>query len=364
VEKTNMTIEIPSNIRPAVVEDSQNLASLAGRAFSGYPFEYVFTPEGMREAIQQGERRYVLTDQENKTIGSAVLGVNGSMMAEIMRVMVEPSQRKGGTATHLTKELALEAIRLGIYSWADVRGDQIGMQRAALGAGLRAISLEQGKHVVYEHRDENGVNLGPARETMVHMTTLPIDELDLRREVHKLPLQIRNQLSINITKALNPTPKDTNISSAILPNTSKVKTHIMNNITLNLQAAGSIIKVNSDIVKLSIGDTDTIVVLPDASAFIIGGDEPKQSLDLLSKIGVQVATYYCDMDNVLMQEHLISSGLEATSIRPWIKEKSGKQVWQIAWRKTSNDYKYCLHSISLDRIVERQIRKVIAIIEN
>lgn len=358
-----MTTEIQQNIRTARVEDSQNLAALAGKAFLGYPFEYVFTADGIKNAIQNGERRYVMVDLNNQTIGSAVLGINDSKMAEIMRVMIAPSMRKNGVATSLTRELALDAIKLGKYSWADVRGDQIGMQRAALGSGLKAISLEQGKHVVYNHYDENGSNLGPARETMVHMTTLPVDELAFAYEISILDIRIREQLVKNLRGSMSPSIKDESICRNILSSASKTKEHISNNLGLNAQSIESIVQINDDIVKIKIGDVETIVVLPDASAFILNGTQIHQTTDLLAKVGIQVATYYCNINSNDMENRLIDSGLEAVSIRPWIDETNGQNVWQIAWRKTANDYKYCLHTISLDRIVERQINKIINIIE-
>lgn len=358
-----MTIETRQNIRTAQIEDSPNLALLASKAFVGYPFEYVFEAEGITKAIQDGERRYVMINENNQTIGSAVLGINNTKMAEIMRVMIDPSLRKNGAATSLTRVLSLDAIKLEKYSWADVRGDQIGMQRAALGAGLRAISLEQGKHVVYKHMDENGNDLGPARETMVHMTTLPIDELSLKQQISKLTGQVREQLVTNLKTSLNPELKDKSLSEIILPSASKTKYRILNNIELNSQDIDFRLDISTDILKISVSDVDTIVVLPDASAFIQKGTQLIKTVDLLAKIGVQVITYYCDINNHEQQDYMINCGFTASTIRPWVDEQTGNIVWQISWRKTSNDYQYCLHSISLDRIVERQIMKIINIIE-
>lgn len=359
-----MSTEIQPNIRKAVVEDSHNLASLASKAFLGYPFEYVFTSEGVSNAISNGEKRYVMRDQIGQIVGSAVLGDSDSKMSEIMRVMIEPSLRKNGAATYLTRHLALEAIQEGKYSWADVRGDQIGMQRAALGSGMKAISLEQGKHAVYNHQDQNGNEIGPARESMVHMTTLPVDELSLKKEIIKLPNSIREELAKNLKNSLSPDSKEKSLSELLLPSANRTKDRILNNLNLNSQIIDTCTNLNSDILKITINGVDTIVVLPDASAFILNRGDLTKTIDLITKSGIQVATFYCNLNDETMQNKLIALGLEAVSIRPWIIGQSKDVVWQIAWRKTANDYKYCLHSISLDPIVERQLRKIINIIEN
>jgi len=358
-----MSIEIQPNIRKAQVQDSRNLASLANKAFKGYPFEYVFSEDGTKEAIARGEQRWVILNENNQITGCAVLGLTDSRMAEVMRVMIDPSLRKNGAATYLTKRLSLEAINEGKYAWADVRGDQIGMQRAGMGASMKAISLEQGKHVVYNHKDSEGRELGPARETMVHMTTLPVNELDLKNEIVKLPYIIREQLAKNLKSSLNPTLKDQSLSAAKLPNAKTTKERVLNSINYYSEKIGSIVSINNDIKKIETAGINTIVVLPDASAFILNGGHLDETVNLLTAVGIQVATYYCDLNDEKMRQKAIDAGMEAASIRPWVNEKTGQIVWQIAWRKTANDYKDCLHTISLDPIVERQIMKIINIVE-
>lgn len=358
-----MTKETSPSIRKATVEDSQNLAVLASKAFIGYPFEYVFSEAGNKEAILKGEQRWVILDENKQITGCAVIGLNDTKMAEIMRVMIDPTLRKNGAATYLTKRLSLEAIKEGKYAWADVRGDQIGMQRAGMGTGMKAISLEQGKHVVYSHRDLEGKELGPARETMIHMTTLPVNELELKNEIVRLSPTIREQLTKNLKASLSPALKDPSLCESKLPSAKTTKEHVLANINHSSENITSIHSINDDIRKIETSGINTIVVLPDASAFILNSGHLSETVDLLAKVGIQVATYYCDLNDEAMQKKAVDAGLEAASIRPWVNEKSGQIVWQIAWRKTSNDYKDCLHTISLDPLVERQIMKIINIIE-
>ena len=170
--------------------------------------------------------RVVSIDVFGQIVGTAVLGNLGDYMQEIKRVVVDPSLRRNGVASEMTKHLVGEANNTGIIPWMDARADQLGMQRAGLKAGLCALSLESGKHCVYHHLDQNGFQIGPGRETMVHITSLTTDLSVLTEELAQWPLILVEQLATNMNQALMPRPKKIEVVNDYLPSAVEVKRRI------------------------------------------------------------------------------------------------------------------------------------------
>jgi hypothetical protein len=354
-------------IRNATIGDGQGLAQLAHRGFKGYPFESVYQPQSLVDAITQGEIRIVaaLKPELQHIIGTAVLGIDG-FMAEIKRVIVHPEYRNNHLASNMTKNLERVAKRKKVHPYTDTRADQLGMQKASLGAGLKAITIESGKHVVYDHEvDVPGPGkeqLGPARESMIHMTSLRADQSRLYDELKNWPLALREKLYTNIAKALhNPAEKNKSVVEYKLPSALKVRTTILNQLEEHRNGF-EIIHDEQDITVVQHGNVKITIIKPDASGFIETNDhttneEIQYILGLSEAIGLQIITSYENVKDVKKAQLMDECGLTPAMIRPWQTTKKGKPIWQAGFRKTMNGYEDCLHSIRLDKKVREQLEE-------
>lgn len=348
-------------IQKAITDQSDELARLAQIAFPGYPFEYVFNKEGVQTALINNELRYVLTDESGQIMGSAVLGVEVGPMSEIKRVMVHPDHRSNGVATELTRHLTKIAIDLGKIPYAEARADQPAMQKAALNAGMTAIALEPGKHVVYEHMNKSS-HTGPARETMIFMTSAKVGLDSLSNALRNLSPRIREQLSVNMQDSLSPKPKSVEVVQNTLISPTESKREVLNKL-LTLNKGGDNLKIiNDDIAIWNTGDSSILFILPDKSAFVTISNTRHIDYEVITNSGVQVSTIYSDMTDYMSNSHLIHTSYVPTSIRLWRNED--KDDWQVAWQLRQNGYENCLHTIKLNDVVKSQIEKVIRIIKN
>jgi len=348
------------NIRQAIPEDAIELAGLARRGMPGYPFESVYDPDALRSELGPENKRIVAVS-EGSILGTAVLG--DGYMAEIKRVLVDPDNRAKGLGHRLTENLKQKAIASGVVPWADVRADQIGMQKAAYAYDLRLnpISVETGKHVVYSHKNETG----PARESMVHMSGLPLAKRNVAfdSEINKWPAPSIKQLVDNMARSLISQDKDRQLVGQILPSASLVKKQIENSVNssglLHTQLTGDIIQLTKDGAKC-------IVITPDASGFV-EGDNAESIISLVDKgldLGLQIITCYLPISNIQMVNKLIQSGLEPAMVRPWQSSKEAIPEWQVGLRKTANHYEKSLHVINLDPWVHAGIMEVIKSIDS
>lgn len=345
----------------AQIGDAPAIARLARESFPGYPFD-VYSVDGVRSALESKERRYNLVDNTQRIVASGVLGVDNTPMAEVKRVMVSPEFRKNGAATRLVRQITIDSLRRGKYPWVDARADQIGIQRAALSAGLRAVSLEPGKHIVYEHVDNSGNQLGSARETMVHMTSLPSDELDLLTTLHLLDKQTLTSLADTLRESFKPPKKDTTLSNNLLISAEETKNAVQERLFANPHLEVS--TLSEDVTQVNLGHAEMLVILPDASSFITNPDNIGPLLTVSEDVGLQVTTCYTDIQNVNTLEILTELGMQPAMIRPWKGAVNGKVAWQIGFRKTFNEYEKCLHPILLDPIIERQVTTIIDLIDS
>lgn len=353
--------EINYQIREARPGDASALVDLVSRGMIGYPFENVYDEESVRGSIQQPNDRRVVAeeDQTGRLIGTAVLGDRNDHMQEIKRVVVDPEVRKNGVATSMTKHLAQLARELRVVSWADARADQPGMQSAALRAGHRATSLETGKHCVYWHLDRNDEHqVGPARETMVHLTSLPVDITVLQRELIHWPEPLVSELLSSLSDALAPQEKDEAIVQRILPSAAEVKRRISE----NLRRANVEPTPGSDVVMVRVGDATMAVILPDASGFVVTppNADLAKAVALGELIGLQTITTYVDVADLESIPKLQAAGLRPTMLRVWQEKESSRPRWQVGWRKVANHYDQSLHYLRLHADVEEQVTKVIA----
>lgn len=342
------------SIRPAKVDDAKKLTELVTRGLPGYPFESVYNHLQVADAIAQGEHRLVAEGLHGQIIATAVLGVNSEPLAEVKRVVVDPEYRQNGLAKAITSILVDDCHQLGKIPWADARADQIGMQRAAINGGLIPISVESGKHIVYQH-----LYSGPARESMVHMTEINLNPEILIQNLATWPEKARHLLINNLKDALQPKEKNEEIARIIIPSAQKTKEKIRYQITQLPQVKTEII--NDDIQLLNINQSQLLVILPDASGFInnIYPSDISHLIKLSREIGLQIITYYCPISDIKTSACLFEAGLEPAMIRPWQKDNKNNPSWEIGWRKTMNHYKQCLHGINLAPEVELQIKAVI-----
>ncbi len=339
-------------------DNSIELANLAGMAFPGYPFEYVFSKTGVEEAINNGEQRYTLQDDTGQIIGSAVLGLDDTPMAEVKRVMVHPDYRSNGVASKLTQHLCRIANENNKLPYAEVRADQIGMQKAALSAGMTAISVEPGKHVVYTHDQ-----LGPAREGMTFMTTGKVSLDDLKKSLRNVPKTIRQRLAVNMDSSLVTTPKDNHLVQTELVSPSDSKRLVLNKL-LDINAGGPNLKiVGDDIAIWQENGLKVAFILPDRSAFVSIADINKINHSLIENSGIQIATIYVNMTDYLSTSRLGHLKYEPTSVRLW-NSTGHNSEWQIGWQARYNNFGNCLHTINLDPTIKEQITKTIDVVNN
>ncbi|KKR72166.1 MAG: hypothetical protein UU16_C0045G0004 [Candidatus Woesebacteria bacterium GW2011_GWA2_40_7] len=341
-----MTEQISYTIRKARPEDAPQLTKLVRDAILGYPFESVYDPVQVAQAIIDGEYRLVaISEPLGNIIATAVLGISQETpMSEIKRVAVDTSTRKKGIARKLSQDLSIEAQNINSIPWADVRADQIGMQRAALPAGLRPISLEPGKHVVYSHQHAF-VDQGPARETMVHMSNLQLDSDLLVQDLSRWQKEWLNLLVNNMEMSFSPSNKDPKVVARHLSSALLTKEAITKR--LNVDENETLTVINSDVVLISSQGGQIVIIKPDASGFI----ETPNNIDRLIRIselaGLQIVTAYCDISDICTSTKLAQAGMQPAMIRPWKKTHSSVGSWQAGWRTTMNGYDYCLHQICL-----------------
>ena len=339
-------------IRPAKPEDSLSLAELGTRGFPGYPFAEIYDAQQLRTMIEAGKDiRQNLYSSDGSLIATGVLGTEGGPMAEIKRIVVDPYQRRNGHASAITQNLALEAQKQGYIPWSDVRADQPGMQKAALSAGLTAVSLESGKHVVYIH---NG--FGPARETMIHMTTLYLPEEQLWHNLKPWPEAVKNALVKNLINSFSPSEKDVQKSRLLLPDAAEVSKRVATAVSDQDLRNVNIIDANHDLLVINYSGAQMIIIKPDASGFITRyqSHEIAALVGLARKAGLQVVTCYEDIFAADKSRMLYQAGLTPSMVRPWQK-KGGQLKWQIGWRQTMNGFDQCLHNLNLDDQVNRQL---------
>ncbi len=350
-------------IRPAQITDARTLAKIGADNFPGYPFRSIFEPASlargmiaMNSAIGAITPDYRVVIEDNLGIvGTAVLGSPDDKMVEIKRVLVDQRGRNNGYARNMTIHLAELARNRMFYPYADVRADQRGMQKAACAAGLSPFSLEPAKHVVYSHV-QDGAELGPARETMIHMSSLEPDERGLYNQINtSWPEAVKKLLVANMQKSFSPRAKNLDISRRILTSAEDTKLKIDNGIKETGAAAMSMI-LNDDMVVISDGHTQLLVIKPDASGFLLNApsDSLPQLLTLAHQIGLQVVTYYGDVAHTDVSL-LINSGMEPVMIRPW-KLARRPTIWQAGWQKTMNGYDQCIHTIDLESQVYQQLQ--------
>lgn len=350
------------SVRVAKATDAEKLVELVKNGMPGYPFESVYDAKTVGESIESGSSLRIVVEDNNKNIlGTAVLGDEPEHMQEIKRVVTSPNARKQGLASEMTRILTSEAERIGVVPWVDARGDQPGMQKAAIHAGYTAVSLEQGKHCVYTHLDSNNRNIGPARETMVHLTSLPVDLDELISSLARLDKSIVMHLYDSINKALYPSKKSMNRVHEYIPDAHTVKTRIQEKLMAIDKEGIQVKDLTDDIALLETEGVSMIIVKPDASGFI--NDVPdtryvKKMLSLGESIGLQTMTAYIDIDTWGHTPNILYTGLMPTMLRIWQKNKEAPITWQIGWRHTCNKYDESLHHIHLAAETREQLEKV------
>lgn len=334
-------------IGPAQIDDGEEIGNVVQLAIPGYPFESASRPYDIVQDILRGnDYRVVARTEDRKIQGTAVLGTGHC--CEVKRVAVHPAFRQNGLASAMAQNLAARARAEGRQPWADVRGDQIGMQRAALKAGMYPVGQELAKHVVYKH-PLGEIDLGAARETMIHMSSLMLSDTILCEQLAMWPNSLIRQLVENIQMGLNPKPKDQGIVSEILPSPQIVRQRVSEQ-TSKQSAVDKRTQVDEDIEILDIGMTKLLVVKPDASAFLltISSENLGAALKMAGAMGLQVVTYYLDAGALNNQELLADSGMQPSGIRVWQEMQDSEPTYQIAWRKTMNHFDSCLHSVNID----------------
>lgn len=344
-------------VRQALPEDAEQLALLAKNNMPGYPFVSIYDPSALREEIKSGSHRIVALDKEQNIHGTAVLG--DEHMAEIKRVLVAKNSRGQGIAKALTTRLKIDSQNLSKIPWADVRADQVGMQRAAHSdeyMSLVPVSIELGKHIVYEHYD------GPARESMIHMSGL-----DIAKNKSGMTDQLGNYSSIlvhNMTSALEESrAKDVELVTKLIPSADLVSRQIKKSIQ------GSVLTpklLSEDILAIEYLDAKGIIIAPDASGFVEGSDANSilKLVDLCLEHGLQIVTCYVSTLNENLTKRLINCGMQPVMIRPWQETPTSKPEWQVGLRKTANDFDQSLHHIKLDSEVREELLEIIKNIDS
>jgi predicted GNAT family acetyltransferase len=343
------------SIRKAAPNDSAKLADLARRSFLGYPFEGVYDPEKVKSGLENGEYRIVAELPGYGIAGTAVLGIeNNSPMCEVKRELVDPAFRKNGMAKKITGHLVNDAYKMGYSPWTDARADQIGMQRAAITAGLIPVCLEPGKHVVYSHSSD-GIESGPARETMVHLTSLPLDLISLCSSLETWPKNQRKRLIEGLYESFTPPKKCKEVSYGKLPSPKEKAGEIEALLGTELNDGAGYL--SEDVAEVRYGGSSMVVIKPDASAFL-NNPPTREILGLCNSIGLQAATYYADVSDADLAEQLFGYGLEPVMVRPWKDNANDCPKWQAGWRKNMNGYEKCLHSVNIDPEVKSRIMRL------
>lgn len=352
-------------IRPAIPQDAPEIATLVARGMRGYPFESVYDAQATYQDILQGaNQRVVAVEHATQTIvGTAVLGDTRNTMQEIKRVVVNPELRGSGIANEMTKWLTQLAQENATIPWVDARGCQPAMQKAALNAGHQAISLETGKHCVYAHQAKDAnQEIGPARETMVHLTSLVPNYHELEAALAQWPLDLVTELARSLVTALDPQEKNTSIVDEILPSAAEVKDRILNNLHNLWQPDMKQTKLNADLALLTLQNDQMVVVAPDASGFVIS--QPDQNLATLvqvgHEIGLQTVTTYVNANNTQALETLQAARMKPTMLRLWQDTPDLPPTWQVGWRSITEDFEHTLHYLRLHPLVLQQLLNMIS----
>lgn len=351
-------------------QHAKGLAELAKVGFPGYPFDYVYHPRSLVKALANEHRIVALLKPDlQKIIGTAVLGLSqGEFMAEIKRVIVDPSKRRNGLAENMTKRLVQDAKEKGVRPYTDTRADQIGMQIASLRAGLVPYSIETGKHVVYSHLDVTGKHDGgAARESMIHMSILTPPEDLLHFNVNVWDQHIKEKLIENMHKSLKPASKTPEVVKRCLINASAVKRRLLRHVEEH-HTEVEVKPSKGDVTEVKYGNVSMVIINPDASGFMnvdktATSDEVKYMLDFAQRIGLQIVTTYQNVDDLNIIQTLSDAKMEPGMIRPW-QTGENEVKWQVGMRKTMNDYEQCLHHINIEEGIERQINGFISRLEN
>lgn len=351
-------------IRRAEPSDASGLVALVKSGMLGYPFEAVYDLEAVTNTLlSPSDYRAVSVDEQGQIVGTAVLGDFGEYMQEIKRVIVDPRLRRNGVASELTMHLVNVARMSQVIPWMDARADQPGMQKAGLRAGLSALSLEMGKHCVYFHLDENGVQIGPGRESMVHITSLTSNLSDLASGLSGWPLDLVEGLVANLEGAFSPSPKKNDVVVEKIPSASTVRQRIELELSILTRSGVKVTELsNPDLSVVSLGSLKMLVVKPDSSGFLIGGLSASLPLmvQLGHSIGLQVITTYVDVAETSSIELLRRSKMKPTMVKLNQKTIDEKIVWQVGWRSTAHGFDNCLHTIKLNDEIEAQIKNLIA----
>ncbi|OGK64873.1 hypothetical protein A2313_00525 [Candidatus Roizmanbacteria bacterium RIFOXYB2_FULL_41_10] len=341
------------NLRSAVLSDAAPLTELVAAAIPGYPFVGVYDSEQVAQSIRNGEYRILAEMPEIGVVATAVLGTE-SVMSEIKRVVVHPKMRKNGLASQMTIRLAGEAKQLGHIPWADVRADQIGMQRAALAAGLSPVCLEPGKHVVYDHLYLNFGSKRPARETMIHMTSLPVDLDKLASHLKAWPITLRNRLLTELYSSLKPQRYQEMVAEKALPSAIEVNHRISQRI--NQEVKNLIKEESADFCQIKFQGHQLLIIKPDASGFFTINHDLNfpELIKIAKRVGLQIITCYVDTKQINLLDSLDTAGFIPAMIRPW-QEEGSEPVWQVGWQYRLNDYGSCQHQVFLDPNVENML---------
>lgn len=351
-----MPTEHQTTIRKAETGDANLLARLASAGFPGYPFLGIYQPEYISKKIDEGELRWVM-ESKMGILATAVLGGDG-VMKEICKVVVDPEFRGNGIGKKITQVLYDEAVAHNWFPWANARAVQPSMQKSALSAGLNPVSIEQGKHVVYYHEDNNRQPTGPARESMVHFTSLNINQPELLEILHFWPSELKTILLKNLVAPLTIFQPDRVLANKLLPSAQEIKNRIHS--AMEITGLTSAETAGSDTEIINLSGNQTLIIKPDASAFILNLNNPRQiDLATLTGLGIQIVTTYCEINNIKNIILLLSSGLEPSMLRPWKKSVSENPVWQVGCRIYLNQGEKIIEPANLDPQIRYQLEQII-----
>lgn len=345
-------------VRLAHESDAQKIAAVVRGGFPGYPFGSVYDSIAVGNEIvaehakELGARRVVCHSKAEGIIGTAVLG-EGSM-SEVKRVVVSPEHRGNGAASLMTSYLAKIAYDQWRSPWADARSSEPNMQRAAIKAGMnQAISAEVGKHTVYVH--SNGY--GPARETMVHMSSILMSDKNFLAGVRLWPKSVRQSLVNELARVFDLPRSDEVLSLELLPSAGEVKNRICNKLGRLEQ---------EDVVDMQIGGSRVLVITPDASAFIeeTDGEDLDSVVGVLFNAGVQVVTSYTDTSDMERVLGLVDQGFVPSMMRLWKNDLNQPAQVQVGMRQTTGEFDRMLYLANLSGEAENQIGRRIKMISN
>ena len=220
--------------------------------------------------------------------------------------------------------------------------------------------METGKHVVFYHEDSDHNPLGPARESMIHMTSLKAKPESLYSGLKKWSPDVTKILIENMKRAYHePKEKSKKISQKHLPSAQEVREQIHQRLDESKNDF-SVLHDEQDVTVVQRGNIKMTIVKPDASGFIeTNSDTTKEELDyiltLSESIGLKIVTSYENADDLEKVSLMNECGLTPSMIRPWQTQADGDPQWQVGFRKTMNEYNNCLHHIRIDHDVRQQL---------